>query len=43
MNLSKERNKLMDIEKRLVVAKGERLGQTESLKLVDPNYCTWSG
>ena len=45
MNLSTEQNNLMDIENRLVVAKGEgeRVRWTESLELVDANYCIWSG
>ena len=44
MNLSIEK-KLMDLEKRLVVAKGEGegVGWTRSLGLVDANYCIWSG
>ena len=35
----------MDMENRLVVAKGERegVGWTESLGLVEANYCIWSG
>ena len=43
MNLSKKRNKFMDMENRLVVAKGEEEGEGEgwtgSLGLVDANYC----
>ena len=44
MNLSTEK-KLMDLENRLVVAKGEEegVGWTGSLGLVDGNYCIWSG
>ena len=44
MNLSTEK-KLMDLENRLVVAKGEGegVGWTGSLGLVDANYCIWSG
>ena len=44
VNLSIE-HKLMDIENRLVVAKGEgeRVGWTGSLRLVDADYCIWSG
>ena len=44
MNLSTE-NKLMDMEKRLVIAKGDRegVGWTGSLGLVDANDCIWSG
>jgi len=33
----------MDIENRLVVAKGEGVGWTGGLGLVDANYCIWSG
>ena len=44
MNLSTE-DKLMDMENRLVVAKwdGEGVGWTRSLRLVEANYCIWSG
>ena len=44
MNLSTER-KLMDLENRLVVAKGEGegVGWTGSLGLIDANCCIWSG
>ena len=44
MNLSTEK-KIMDLESRLVVAKGEVEGVdcTGSLGLVDTNYCIWSG
>ena len=46
MNLSTEK-KLMDLENRLVVAKGEReeegVGWMGSLGLVDANCCIWSG
>ena len=45
MNLSTEK-KLMELEKRLVVAKGEGDGEelqwTGSLGLIDANYCIWS-
>ena len=43
-NLSTEK-KLMDLENRFVVAKGERegMGWTGSLGLIDANYCIWSG
>jgi len=43
MSLSTE-NKLMDLENRLVVAKGEGkgVGCTESLRSIDANYCIWS-
>ena len=42
MNISTEKK---DLENRLVVAKGvgEGVGWTESLKLVEANYCVWSG
>ena len=46
MNLSIEKkNKLMDMENRLVFAKvgGEEVGWTGSLELVDANYSIWSG
>jgi len=33
----------MDMENRLVVAKGEEVGWTGSLGLVDKNYCIWNG
>ena len=44
MNLSTEK-KLMDLENRLVVAKGEGkgVGWTGSLGLIDANYFIWSG
>ena len=44
MNLATEK-KIMDIENRLVVAKGkgEGVGWTGSLGLIDANYCIWSG
>ena len=44
MNLSIER-KLMDLENRLVVAKGEGegVGGTGNLGLIDANYCLWNG
>ena len=43
MNLSTEK-KIMDLENRLVVAKGEGegVGWTGSLELIDANYCIWS-
>ena len=43
MNLSTE-NKLMGLENRLVVAKGqgEGVGGTGSLGLIESNYCIWS-
>ena len=43
MNLSTEKNKLMDLENRLVITKGEGVGWMYSLGLVDANYCIWSG
>ena len=46
MNLSTEK-KIMDLENRLVVAKGERKGEgvgwIGSLELIDANYCFWNG
>ena len=44
MNLSTEK-KIMDTEKRLVVAKreGEGVGGTGNLGLIDANYCLWNG
>ena len=44
MNLSTEK-KCMDLEKRLVVAKGEgkEVGRTGSLGLIDANYYLWNG
>ena len=44
MNLFTEK-KLMDLEKRLVIAKGEGegVGGTGSLGLIDANYCIWNG
>jgi len=44
MNLSTDK-KLMDLENRLVVAKGEGkgVGWTGNLGLIDANYCIWSG
>ena len=37
--------KIMDLENKLVVAKGdgERVGSTGSLQLIDTNYCLWNG
>ena len=39
------RKKIMDMENRLVVAKGERegVGWTGNLGLMDAYYCLWSG
>ena len=44
MNLSKVK-KLMDLENRVVIAKGEGEGErwTGNMGLIDANYCTWSG
>ena len=44
MNLSTEK-KIMDLENRLVVAKGEGegVGWMGSLALIDANYCFWNG
>ena len=44
MNLSTEK-KIMDMEKRFVVVKGERagVGWTGNLGLIDANYCLSSG
>ena len=44
MNLSTKK-KFMDMENRLVVAKGdgEGVGWTWSLELIDANYCLWNG
>ena len=44
MNLSTEK-KLMDLENRLVVARGEEegVGWTGNLGLIDTNYCIWNG
>ena len=44
MNFSTEK-KIMDLENRLVVAKGEGKGEgwLGSLGLIDTNYCLWNG
>ena len=44
MNLSTEK-KIMDLEKKLVVAKGEGegAGWIGKLGLIDADYCLWSG
>ena len=44
MNLSTEK-KIMDMENRLVVARGEGkgVGCIGSLELIDADYCLWSG
>ena len=43
MNISTEK-KIMDLENRLVVAKGEgkELGWIGSLGLIEANYCFWN-
>ena len=43
-NLSTEK-KIMDLENRLVVAKGEGegVGWLGSFRLIDINYCLWNG
>ena len=45
MNLSTERKKLMGLENRLVVARGqgERVEWAGSLGLVDVSSCLWNG
>ena len=42
MNLSTEK-KIMDLENRPVVAKGEGVGWIGSLGLTDANYCLYNG
>ena len=42
MNLSTEK-KIMDLENRLVVAKGQGVGWIGSLGLTDATYCLWNG
>ena len=42
MNFSTE-EKLMDLENRFVVPKGEGVGWTGSLGLRNANYCIWNG
>ena len=44
MNLSPEK-KTMDLENRLVVAKGQgdKVGWLGSLELIYTNYCLWNG
>ena len=44
VNLSTE-NKIMDMENRLVVAKGEEdgVGWTGHWELINANYCLWNG
>ena len=44
MNVSTEK-KIMDLDNRLVVAKGEGegVGWMGCLRLIDPDYCLWNG
>ena len=42
MNFSTEK-KIMDLQNRLVVAKGEGVGWIGSLGLIHANYCLWNG
>ena len=35
--------KIMDLENRLVFVKGEGVGWTGNLELIDANYCLWNG
>ena len=42
MNLSTEK-KIMDMENRLVIAKGEEVEWIGNLGLIDANYCLWNG
>ena len=44
MNLSTDK-KIMDLEKRLVIAQGEKegVGGIRSLWLMNANYCSWNG
>ena len=44
MNLSTEK-RIMDMENRFVVAKGEGVGVgwTGNLELINVNYCLWNG
>ena len=44
MNVSTEK-KIMDLENRFVIAKGEgeEVGWLRSLGLTDTNYCLWNG
>ena len=42
MNLSTEK-RIMDLENRLVVAKGEGVGWVGCLGLIDADYCLWNG
>ena len=42
MNLSTEK-KIIDLENRLVVTKGEGVGGMGFLGLIDADYCLWKG
>ena len=42
MNLSTEK-KIMDLDNRLVVTKGEGVGWIGNLGLIDAEYCFWNG
>ena len=42
INLCTEK-KIMDMENRLLFAKGEGVGWIGSLGLMDANYCLWNG
>ena len=42
MTLSTEK-KIVDMENRLVVAKGEGVGWTGNLGFINANYCLWNG
>ncbi len=43
MDLSTEKNKLMDMENRFVAkGEGEGVGWTGNLGLIDANYCLWN-
>ena len=42
MTLSTE-NKIVGLENRLVVPKGEAVGWTWNLGLIGANYCLWNG
>ena len=43
MNLSTEKKIIVDLENRLVVAKGEGVEWMGSLGLTDVDYCLWNG
>ena len=42
MKLSTEKN-ITDLENRRVVAEGEGVGLIGNLRLIDADYCLWSG